>query len=115
MQKKPPKAFEKPAYAPGSADNALRLLQLLRDGGGLRLTDAARELGVAPSTAHRLLTTLVYRGFAIQDEKRCYHPGPAMGADPADRGWTREFTERSRPHLEVLSSLTGETANLVIR
>ena len=44
------------------------------------------ELGIAPSTAHRLLAMLVYRGFAVQDEKRMYHPGPAMGAGPAERG-----------------------------
>ena len=58
---------------------------------------------------------LVYRGFAVQDEKRLYHPGPAMGAGPAQRGWTREFTDRCRPHMEALAALTGETVNLVIR
>ncbi|WCI07745.1 helix-turn-helix domain-containing protein [Arthrobacter sp. OVS8] len=34
---------------------------------------------MAPSTAHRLLAMLVYRGFAVQDENRRYVPGPAMG------------------------------------
>ena len=58
---------------------------------------------------------LVYRGFAVQDEKRTYHPGPAMGAGPAERGWTREFTDRCRPHLEALAAMCGETVNLVIR
>jgi len=57
----------------------------------------------------------VYRGFAVQDEKRIYHPGPAMGAGPAERGWTREFTDRCRPHLEALVAVCGETVNLVIR
>ncbi len=72
-----------------SVDNVLRLLQMLRDVGGLRLKDAAEELGIAPSTAHRLLAMLVYRGFAVQDERRMYHPGSAMGAGPARRGSTR--------------------------
>lgn len=112
MQKK---TIERPTYVLESVDNALRLLQMLRDAGALRLTDAAAQLGVAQSTAHRLLAMLVYRGFAVQDENRMYHPGPAMGAGPAERGWTREFTDLCRPHMEALSILCGETVNLVIR
>ncbi|MGX1777362.1 IclR family transcriptional regulator [Nocardia brasiliensis] len=113
MQKRIPIA--RPTYVLDSVDNALRLLQMLRDVGGLRLTDAAQELGIAPSTAHRLLAMLVYRGFAVQDEKRTYHPGPAMGAGPAQHGWTRVFTDRCRPFMEALAGQAGETVNLVIR
>ena len=46
-------ARRKPTYSIEAVDNALQLLQLLRDVGSLRLKDAAAELGVAPSTAHR--------------------------------------------------------------
>ncbi|NKR41192.1 helix-turn-helix domain-containing protein [Rhodococcus hoagii] len=120
MRKNPPakkaaKTITRPSYALDSVDNALRLLQMLRDVGALRLKDAAEELGTAPSTAHRLLAMLVYRGFAVQDEKRRYHPGPAMGVGPAQQGWTRELTDICRPHMDALSTSTGETANLVIR
>jgi DNA-binding IclR family transcriptional regulator len=115
MRNRPHKTIEKPAYLLESVDNALRLLQMLRDVGAVRLKQAATELDIAPSTAHRLLAMLVYRGFAVQDEKRTYHPGPAMGAGPAERGWTREFTDRCRPHMEALVALCGETLNLVIR
>jgi len=115
VRNKPQKAIQKPAYLLESVDNALRLLQMLRDVGAVRLNQAATELGIARSTAHRLLAMLVYRGFAVQDEKRIYHPGPAMGAGPAERGWTREFTDRCRPHLEALVAVCGETVNLVIR
>ena len=115
MRNKPQKTIEKPVYLLESVDNALRLLQMLRDVGAVRLKQAAAELDIAPSTAHRLLAMLVYRGFAVQDEKRTYHPGPAMGAGPAERGWTREFTDRCRPHLEALAAVCGETVNLVIR
>lgn len=105
----------RPSYALESVDNALRLLQMLRDVGALRLKEAAEELGTAPSTAHRLLAMLVYRGFAVQDEKRIYHPGPAMGVGPAQHGWTRELTDVCRPHMDALAKLTGETVNLLIR
>jgi DNA-binding IclR family transcriptional regulator len=115
VQKKAHRAIEKPAYLLESVDNALRLMQMLRDVGALRLKDGAKELGIAPSTAHRLFAMLVYRGFAVQDEKRMYHPGPALGAGPAQRGWTREFADLCRPHLETLAVLCGETVNLVIR
>jgi DNA-binding IclR family transcriptional regulator len=115
VQKKAPKAIERPTYLLESVDNALKLLQMLRDVGGVRLKEAAEQLDIAPSTAHRLLAMLVYRGFAVQDEKRMYHPGPAMGAGPAQRGWTREFNDACRPHMEALASMCGETVNLVIR
>lgn len=115
MQNKPMGTIRKPTYMLESVDNALRLLQLLRDAGAIRLKDAAAELGTAPSTAHRLLAMLVYRGFAVQDEKRMYHPGPALGVGPASQGWTRDFTDLCRPHMEALATLADETVNLVIR
>ncbi|HET7139139.1 MAG TPA: IclR family transcriptional regulator [Arthrobacter sp.] len=105
----------KPTYPIEAVDNALLLLQLLRDGGSLRLKDAADELGVAPSTAHRLLAMLVYRGFAVQDESRRYVPGPAMGAGPAGVSWSRLLREVARPHMEMLCSRVNETVNLMIR
>ena len=105
----------KPPYALASVDNALRLVQLLRDQGRLRVVDAAAELEVAPSTAHRLLGMLVYRGFAIQDDDRAYLPGPALGAAPAQLDWTRQLRDAALPHLELLSNHTGETTNLMIR
>lgn len=113
MQNMP--ARKLPTYPIEAVDNALQLLQLLRDVGSLRLKDAAKELRVAPSTAHRLLAMLVYRGFAVQDESRRYVPGPAMGAGPAGVSWTRPLREISRPHMELLSARTTETVNLMIR
>lgn len=120
MRKKAPTpkastTITRPSYALESVDNALRLLQMLRDVGALRLKDVAEELGTAPSTAHRLLAMLVYRGFAVQDEKRIYHPGPAMGVGPAQHGWTRELADVCRPHMDALATSTGETVNLLIR
>jgi IclR family transcriptional regulator, acetate operon repressor len=106
---------KKPPYPLASVDNALHLLQLLRDTGSLRLKDAAEELSVAPSTAHRLLAMLIYRGFAIQDENRRYLPGPAMGEGPAGMRSTRHLKELAQPHLELLASRVGETVNLMIR
>ncbi|MCG2621195.1 IclR family transcriptional regulator [Arthrobacter sp. I2-34] len=105
----------KPTYAIEAVDNALQLLQLLRDFGSLRLKDAAAELGVAPSTAHRLLAMLVYRGFAAQDESKRYLPGPSLGVGPAGVSWTTQLRAIAQPHLEVLALRLNETVNLMIR
>jgi IclR helix-turn-helix domain len=47
-----------PQYPIGSVDNALKLLLLLGERPEIRLSEATRYLGVAPSTAHRLLAML---------------------------------------------------------
>src|SRR3989442_11648104 len=76
----------KPRYPLQSVDHALQLLQILRDNGSLRVSEAAQELGTARSTAHRLLAMLVYRDFAVQDEARKYLPGAALSAPQATGG-----------------------------
>lgn len=104
-----------PQYTIESVDSALQLLQLLRDHGSVRVKDAAEQLGVAPSTTHRLLAMLVYRGFAIQDESRVYLPGPGLGVMPIRATWTRALRDIAHPHLEALSHSLTETVNLMVR
>jgi IclR family acetate operon transcriptional repressor len=105
----------KPPYALHSVDHALQLLQILRDSGSLRVSEAAQELGTARSTAHRLLAMLVYRDFAVQDEARNYRPGPALSAPQATGGRIRELRRQIRPHMETLCVTVQETANLLVR
>jgi IclR family transcriptional regulator, acetate operon repressor len=101
----------KPTYLIESVDHALRLAVMLQQQGSLRLTDVSERLGVARSTAHRLLATLVYRDFARQDSDRHYVPGPALQkctcAEPVGR-----LRAIALPHAEVLSQHCGETVNL---
>ncbi|WP_422935252.1 IclR family transcriptional regulator [Sinomonas sp. P47F7] len=105
---------KKPAYAIESVDNALQLIMLLQERDALRVNEAADRLGVAPSTAHRLLATLVYRGFALQDESRRYTAGPALrGA--TRQGRLQEVVAVAHPHLEELAAAVGETVNFVGR
>jgi IclR family acetate operon transcriptional repressor len=98
-----------------SVDNALRLLHLLRDNGRLRVSEAATELGIARSTAHRLLAMLVYRDFAMRDEQRGYLPGPALLAAPVLGGPARHLRRALLPHLEALCARVDETVNLTVR
>jgi len=68
-----------PQYPIESVDNALKLLLLLGEQPQIRLSEATRYLGVASSTAHRLLAMLIYRGFVRQDPvSKAYLPGPAL-------------------------------------
>lgn len=71
-------------------------------------------LGVARSTAHRLLTTLEQHGFARRDPAtRTYLPGPALG----DLGLATadlELRRASRGELQRLSDAAGETVHLVV-
>lgn len=103
-------------YTVESVDNALRLLLMLQSEGCVRLSAAAAELGVARSTAHRLLGTMIGRGFAVQDDQRRYLPGPAFVGAPTD---TKPSTARLRAvaqaHLVALGRRSGETVHLMIR
>ena len=105
----------KPPYAVESVDNALRILQMLRDSGQVRVSDVAAELGIARSTAHRLLAMLVYRDFAVQAEDRSYRPGPAIAAEPLRGEPTQRLRQVMRPHMEALCDQVAETINLVVR
>ena len=68
-----------PQYPIESVDNALKLLLLLGEQPQIRLSEATRYLGVASSTAHRLLAMLAYRGFVRQDPvSKAYLPGCSL-------------------------------------
>jgi len=99
-----------PTYAVNSVDKALRLLQILRDIGEIRVKDAAAELGVSPSTVHRLMSMLVFRGFAVQDASHIYLPGPALDVPVAHLPGTKGLHSIAKPHLTALRDVTGETA-----
>lgn len=113
MRKQP--VQQRPPYPLDSVDNALRLLQLLRDGGAWRLSDCAAELGVAPSPAHRVLSMLVYRGFAMRDDDRRYVAGPALGAPVIDAPWLPQLRDLAAAPMQTLSRRLGETVTLAIR
>lgn len=98
-----------------SVDNALKLLLLFRDNATIRVSAAADHLNVARSTAHRLLTTFVSQGFAVQDTpSRVYRPGPQLMEVGQAALRNLDVRSRARPHLELLAEETGETVSLLI-
>lgn len=104
-----------PQYPIESVDNALRVLVLIGQRRQLRLTDVSRYLGVASSTAHRLLAMLQYRGLIQQDRgSRTYVPGPAM--QDLAFGLARRTNIREIAHgsISYLSSRLQETVHLAV-
>jgi len=97
-----------------SVDKALQILVLLGDNKGLRVIDVADRLGIAQSSAHRLLTALAYRDFVAQDSRKVYQRGPAF--DQAGLATHRLAAMRVAmwPHLESLAARTGETCHLTV-
>ncbi|MFD0820040.1 IclR family transcriptional regulator [Micromonospora zhanjiangensis] len=109
------KPREGPAYPIESVSNALRLLLLLRDRDELRVMDCAAELGVARSTAHRLLTMLDHHGFLRRDPvTRTYRTGEALLSIGLNAIRSLDIRARARPHMQALCDEVGETVNLVL-
>ncbi|WP_306319153.1 MULTISPECIES: IclR family transcriptional regulator [unclassified Streptomyces] len=104
-----------PSYTIASVDHALRAATMLQLEGGLTVSQIAERLGVARSTAHRILAMLVYRDFAVQDDHRVYHAGPVLELAAHSRSRAARLRAAGLPHLRRLVDLLDETANLAIR
>jgi DNA-binding IclR family transcriptional regulator len=104
-----------PAYGVTSVDHALRLAVILQIEGSLTISAAAERLGVAKSTAHRLLTTLVYRDFAVQDDDRSYHAGPVLELAATATSRTGAIRAAALDPMRALVDTVDETVNLSIR
>jgi IclR family transcriptional regulator, acetate operon repressor len=104
-----------PAYPIESVRNALLLLLQLRDRPVLRVSECAAELGVARSTAHRLLTMLEHYGFVRRDPaSRSYRAGDALLSIGLAAISTLDIRDRARPFLHALRDELGETVSLVL-
>ncbi|MDJ0942756.1 MAG: IclR family transcriptional regulator [Kiloniellales bacterium] len=104
-----------PAGSVQALDRALSLLELLADADGLTLTELAQKAEMAPSTAHRLLTTLEGRGFADHDrEQGSWRIG--VGAFRVGSAFlrNRKVVTMGRAVMRSLMEDTEETVNLGI-
>lgn len=104
-----------PPYSVASVDHALQIATMLQLEGRLTVSDAAERLGIARSTAHRLLAMLVYRDFAVQDHSRAYHAGPVLELTTHSRSDAALLRQAALPHLRQLVDALGESANIIVR
>ena len=109
----PAGGIPRPQYPIESVDNALRLLLMFRDRGEIRLSEAREALGVAQSTAHRLMAMLAYHDFVRQDPaSRAYRAGPALIEVGLSVVRSMDIRAIARPLLEELMEQIGETVHL---
>lgn len=110
-----PEPGQEPAYPIASVNNALRLLLLFRSQSRVRLSEASEYLGVAHSTAHRLLAMLAYHGFVGQEQdSRTYVAGPALVEIGLAAVRQLDIRRHARPVLEHLADSLGETVHLAV-
>lgn len=103
-----------PAYPIASVENVLRVLEMLPGRDDLTLTEISRTLGVAPSTAHRLLAMLLYHDFVRQDAaSKTFAPGRALLEIAMSSSGAGDLPAVARPVLQALSRDLGETVHLV--
>lgn len=101
-------------YTIESLDTGLRLLRLFLTEDSLTVSGAAARLSVGRSTAHRVLSTLEGRGFAVRDASgRGYSPGPGLMALGRPAGFGAEDRERVGAVLDDAVRRTGETVQSV--
>jgi IclR family acetate operon transcriptional repressor len=99
-----------------SVARALDLLEALIEHDQQSLGQLACRTGLSPSTAHRLLATLVARGYVIQEHSSGSYLAAARARRATSAGQEPRDVLRSiaRPYLERASKISGETANLAI-
>lgn len=102
--------------APGrlsSVAQALRVLDVLRDEEPLGVTEIARRVGVAPSTAHRLLATLAEAHYVRQPRPSGKYYVGHMLHGSAEIAAIEHCVQIALPHMEWLRDVSGETIHLV--
>jgi DNA-binding IclR family transcriptional regulator len=104
-----------PPYPIASVDHALRAATILQMEGDASVSQIAERLGVARSTAHRILAMLVYRDFAVQGEDRVYRAGPVLELASHSQSLVSRLRAAALPHLHRVVDLLDETANLIVR
>lgn len=103
-----------PGYPVRSVGKALEILLLLRDRDAIGITEASRELEIARSTVHRLLSMLEHYGFAQRDTRsRGYRAGPALVSLGLAAVVRMDIRRLARPHMERLAREVQETVTLM--
>ena len=99
----------------GAVDKALTLLNAFHHRPSISVKEGAEMLGVAPSTAYRLLATLQAHGYVVQDNLTKRYWAGATLIDVA-LGALKGMDIRRVAHryLEELSEELRETVNLVV-
>ncbi|MHA6801279.1 IclR family transcriptional regulator [Bounagaea algeriensis] len=96
-----------------SVERTFELLELMADAGGeVALSELADKSGLPLPTIHRIMRTLVTRGYVRQQPSRHYVLGP--GLIRLGETASRALGTWARPYLAELTEATGETSNMAV-
>lgn len=112
----PREAGPQPSGQVQSLIRALAILETLAESAeGMTLSDVAQIVGLAPSTAHRLLTTLESRRHVRFDAREgLWQVGVQSFVVGQAFRRSRDVVGLARPYMRQLMEESGETANLYI-
>jgi IclR family KDG regulon transcriptional repressor len=97
----------------GVVAKLLRILEAL-DGSpaGLQLREISRQTGIHKSTAYRFLAHLESEGYLLRSDAGAYIVGPKLARLGAGLAYHETLRELSRPVIQNIWRITGETVNL---
>jgi len=108
-----------PAHAAGGVKSLVRALSILvalaECGEGLTLAALSKRLGLPPSTAHRLLTTLQRQRFVRFDStSMSWRIGVQAFTVGSAFAQSSDIVALTKPYMRRLMEQTGETVNLYV-
>ena len=98
------------------ADRLFQAMEMLAEEGSVGLMELSRELGLNKSTAHRVLNSLIYMGYARQNTVNGKYEPTFKIVDMANKIMSKvDIVQVVRPYLRKLMEVTGETVHFVER
>ncbi len=98
------------------AGRLFQALELLADTGSIGLMDLSATLSLYKTTAHRVLNSLIYMGYAKQDPATGKYEPTFKIVDIANRIMSKvDIVQTVRPYLRKLMEASGETVHFVER
>lgn len=96
-----------------SVDRAFDILEALRTG-EVGLVDLSKRVGLNKSTVHRLLNTLIYRGYVTQNLENHKYKLTLKFLDIGSKVLNSlDIVSIAKPHIKKLAEMTNEVVHLV--
>lgn len=96
-----------------SVDRAFDILEEIRDRDGARVTELAKEFGIAKSTVHNHLTTLANRGFVVSEDGK-YQLGLRFLSFPDAVQKSSRLYQAAKDEIDDLVDRTGERCQVLV-
>ena len=99
-----------------SLRKALDMLEIISQSGGIGIRELSKKTGFPPTTVHRIINTLLDRGYLHQNPNKKNYYLSTLFLDFADSVQQQfDLLPIARPHLENLSADTEKSVNLCVR